>query len=136
MPEEIGNCASLKTLVLHTNPRLGGALPASIGRLQQLWLCWTFSTAIDNVDALAGCASLKQFGAHKSGLTHFPALAPCTALEMLYLFETMIQGEAPAWLADLPALKNLVLPQNDGFSISPTLKEQLVVRGVEVKYQF
>ena len=71
--------------------------------------------------------------ADKSGLTHFPALASCTALEHLNLNGTTIQGEAPAWLAGLPALKSLGLPQNDGFSISPTLKEQLVVRGVRVE---
>ena len=82
------------------------------------------------VSLLAGCASLKMFGGQESGLTRFPALASCTALEQLYIFETMIQGEAPAWLAELPALKKLVLPKNDGFSISPTLKEQLDGRGV------
>lgn len=67
-------------------------------------------------------------------LTRFPALASCTALERLKLGGTMIQGEAPAWLADLPALKFLRLPQNDGFSISPTLKEKLVVRGVQMEF--
>ena len=79
------------------------------------------STNISGVDAIAG-ASLRIFHAYRSGLTSFPALASCTALKDLRLPGTMIEGEAPAWLAGLPALERLELPKSGGFSISPTLQ--------------
>ena len=135
VPEEIGNCRSLSQLHLSFIPRLRGALPASFGRLQELTHLYTLKSPIDNIDAVASCARLRELWAFRCGLTQFPQLAACIALEDLRLQdqEFDIQGEAPGWLAELPALKELVLPQNDGFSISSTLKQQLSEKGVDVR---
>ena len=126
LPAEIGSCTRLVHLNLGETPRLSGAIPASVGRLTELGVV-TVSGRIDNIDALAGCKSLSNlWAAGCKALTQFPNVATCTSLRRLRLHDCSgIRGEAPAWLAELPALKRLSLPDNDGFTISTALKQQL-----------
>ncbi|KAL8049699.1 hypothetical protein ABFX02_06G036200 [Erythranthe guttata] len=92
LPKEIGNAASLESIVLPNN-RITGTIPAEIGKLQFL------SVLNLNSNFLEG---------------NIPSeIGNCTALATLDLAKNNLNGSIPEELADLPQLQCLVLSYNN-----------------------
>ncbi|KAL7146365.1 hypothetical protein ABFS83_06G035800 [Erythranthe nasuta] len=92
LPKEIGNAASLESIVLPNN-RITGTIPAEIGKLQFL------SVLNLNSNFLEGNIPIE--------------IGNCTALATLDLAKNNLNGWIPEELADLPQLQCLVLSYNN-----------------------
>ena len=133
IPQELGQLASLQTLLLDGN-QLSGSIPQELGQLASLKILWLYNNQLSGSipEELGQLASLKELVLNNNQLNgSIPEeLGQLASLEKLWLNNNQLSGSIPQELGQLASLQSLALSNNQlSGSIPKELGQLASLRG-------